>query len=73
MGVGSHAGLTHHFAALLTETDAHGAGIVLARLLESAPAGVSGGMGCYPEDGATFDELLEIAKTRGTGADEHAA
>lgn len=64
-----------HFASLLTETDVRGAGIVLARLLAGLEADVTGGMASYPADGQTFDELLEIAKSRGADADgaAHAA
>jgi GGDEF domain-containing protein len=53
-----------HFVALLTETDAAGAQIVMDRLLASLDAGVTGGIACFPEDATTFDELLECAKAR---------
>jgi GGDEF domain-containing protein len=61
-----------HFVALLTETDAAGAHIVLSRLLAAAE-GVTGGLASYPEDGETFEELLESAKARGAGPAERAA
>lgn len=64
-----------HFVALLTETDNAGATIVLKRLIAGAEAGVSGAMAWFPEDGATFDDILECAKARGAApsADEDAA
>ena len=62
-----------HFVALLTETNSPGATIVLARLLAGAESGVTGGLASYPEDGATFEELLEAAKARSAGPAEHAA
>ena len=64
-----------HFVALLTETDTAGATIVLKRLIAGAEAGVSGGLAWFPEDGATFDDILECAKARGAApsADEDAA
>ncbi len=64
-----------HFVALLTETDGAGATIVLKRLLADADAGVTIGMASYPDDGSTFDDILECAKTRGAApsADEDAA
>jgi GGDEF domain-containing protein len=62
-----------HFVALLTETNAAGASIVLARLLVGAEAGVTGGLASYPDDGTTFEELLEAAKARSACADEDAA
>jgi GGDEF domain-containing protein len=54
-----------HFVLLLTDTDAAGADIVLQRLLGDLPD-VSAGEACSPADGATFDELLECAKSRGS-------
>ena len=64
-----------HFVALLTETNQDGAAIVLKRLLAGAAAGVTVGLACFPNDGATFDDLLEYAKARGAvpSADEDAA
>lgn len=62
-----------HFVALLTETDTEGARIVLDRLLDGVE-GVTGGIAWFPDDGKTFEELLECAKTRcAASADERAA
>jgi GGDEF domain-containing protein len=57
-----------HFVALLTETDYAGASLVMERLFASCP-GASGGIASYPDDGESFDELLEAAKARGGKAD----
>lgn len=60
-----------HFVALLTETDQAGAAIVLKRLL--ADAGVTIGLACFPDDGTTFDDILECAKARGAATSADAA
>ena len=62
-----------HFVALLTETDQAGAAIVLKRLLTGADAGVTVGLACFPDDGTTFDDILECAKARGAAPAADAA
>jgi GGDEF domain-containing protein len=61
-----------HFVILLTETDGHGALRVLGRLLHGVEAAVSCGLARSPDDGETFDQLLEAAKARGISVDEAA-
>lgn len=53
-----------HFVVLLSETDASGAAVVMDRLEKRAGKEVAGGVAMFPDDGLTFDELLEIAKRR---------
>jgi GGDEF domain-containing protein len=60
-----------HFVALLTETDQAGAAIVLKRLL--AADGVTIGLACFPDDGTTFEDILECAKARGAAPSADAA
>lgn len=54
-----------HFVALLTETEGHGARIVLERVRLSCGGRLSAGVALFPDDGATFEALLEVAKHRG--------
>jgi GGDEF domain-containing protein len=61
-----------HFVALLTETDGQGARVVLDRMRRALGRGFSAGIALFPEDGLTFDALLEVAKRRGE-ASERAA
>jgi hypothetical protein len=53
-----------HFVVLLTETDRAGADVVLQRLFAKCPE-AAGASACYPDDGESFDALLEVAKARG--------
>jgi PleD family two-component response regulator len=55
-----------HFVLLLCDTGRDGESFVLDRLLEGFPA-ASGGLVTFPDDGETFDELLEVAKARAEG------
>ncbi len=61
-----------HFVALLTETHAEGAELVVRRTLAGLDADVTAGMARYPNDGATFDELLEFAKTQASKVERSA-
>lgn len=56
-----------HFVVLLTDTDAAGARVALHRLLAGLED-VTAATACFPEDGASFDELLECAKARASVA-----
>ncbi len=49
------------FVILLPETTIDGANVVLNRALSHFPGTVEGGVAIYPEDGASFDELLDAA------------
>lgn len=61
-----------HFVALLTETHAEGAEIVVQRTLAGLDADVTAGLARYPDDGDTFDELLEVAKAQASKAERSA-
>ena len=50
-----------HFVVLLTETHAAGAAIAVERLTQGL-LDIGAGTAAYPDDGETFDELLERAK-----------
>ena len=56
-----------HFVILLLETGIIGANIVLERLRALLGEDVIAVAVSYPEDGQTFDALLEAAKARSTG------
>jgi GGDEF domain-containing protein len=53
-----------HFVVVLCETPRDGARIVLDRALESFGGEVDGACVAYPDDGESFDTLLEAAKAR---------
>jgi GGDEF domain-containing protein len=53
-----------HFVVLLTETGPEGASIVLWRALKVFGAGIDAAVVSYPDDGDSFDMLLEAAKAR---------
>jgi GGDEF domain-containing protein len=53
-----------HFVVLLTETGAEGGAIVLERIITTVGPGLRGAAVAYPDDGQSFDELLECAKAR---------
>ena len=61
-----------HFVALLTETDAGGAAIVVQRLRQALGPSLLAGVALFPDDGTTFEALLGCAKGRGD-AEERAA
>jgi GGDEF domain-containing protein len=61
-----------HFVALLTETDAEGARIVLQRLRQALGPSLLAGVALFPEDGSTFETLLDCAKSR-SESEERAA
>lgn len=61
-----------HFVILLTETDGRGALRVLGRLLHGVEQAVSCGLARAPDDGETFDDLLEAAKARASSLEQAA-
>jgi hypothetical protein len=52
-----------HVVVILCETSLKGASVVLRRTLIENP-GVAGATVTFPEDGSTFDDLVEAAKAR---------
>ncbi len=59
-----------HFVVVLPETAIAGGEVVLGRALSAFPAAVEGAAVAYPEDGSSFDELLDIAKRRISNPDQ---
>ena len=53
-----------HYVVLLLETNGSGALKVMTRIAEEVSPEISGSVAIYPDDGATFDVLLESAKAR---------
>ena len=55
------------YLAMLTETILDDASAIAARLAQSFPEDVRIGLGCFPEDGNTLDDVLKVAERRAHG------
>ena len=52
------------YVALLTETGMEDASAIAARTAEHFPETVAIGLGCFPEDGASLEEVQKLAERR---------
>jgi GGDEF domain-containing protein len=52
------------YLALLTETGLEDASAIAARTAQQFPADVAIGLGCFPEDGNTLEEVQKVAERR---------
>lgn len=55
------------YVALLTETEMDDASALAARTAERFPEKVAIGLGCFPEDGSTLEEVQKVAERRSHG------
>lgn len=62
-----------HFVIVLCETPHEGAQVVLDRTVEAFGADIQAACVTYPEDGDSFDALLEAAKARASGSARRSA
>jgi GGDEF domain-containing protein len=62
----SHLG-DGRYMALLTETNASDADAIVSRLSGRFPHALAIGVGCYPQDGKSLDEVQKAAELRARG------
>jgi GGDEF domain-containing protein len=55
------------YVALLTETGLEDASAIAARIAGHFPKGVAIGLGCFPEDGNSLDDVQTVAERRAHG------